>query len=308
MTANAYDMIRRTAVDLIESRKLDPQRDRTAVEVAVAGVVDDYQRRAHLGEERALHDPGEMIGRVIRSIAAHGPLTDILTRPDVEEIFIEGPRVTYIDGSGHLRAIAAPTTEAENRQVVNRLLADTDRHLDTASPIVQARVLSDSARMTAVIPPISDGLSATIRRYALRKETLPSLVELGAMTPAAAGFLWAIMQTNLSALISGPPGAGKTSLLSAMMAAAPPTHCLRCCEEVRELHVPIVHGSYYEARPPSLDGEGEISLRGLVKVVLTTSTTPRPHQTRGTSMCPEKRGRLRSSGAGEWRMRSDRGH
>jgi pilus assembly protein CpaF len=268
MTANAYDMIRRTAVDLIESRKLDPQRDRTAVEVAVAGVVDDYQRRAHLGEERALHDPGEMIGRVIRSIAAHGPLTDILTRPDVEEIFIEGPRVTYIDGSGHLRAIAAPTTEAENRQVVNRLLADTDRHLDTASPIVQARVLSDSARMTAVIPPISDGLSATIRRYALRKETLPSLVELGAMTPAAAGFLWAIMQTNLSALISGPPGAGKTSLLSAMMAAAPPTHCLRCCEEVRELHVPIVHGSYYEARPPSLDGEGEISLRGLVKVVL----------------------------------------
>jgi pilus assembly protein CpaF len=76
------------------------------------------------------------------------------------------------------------------------------------------------------------------------------------------------MQTGLSVLISGPPGAGKTSLLSAMMAAAPPEHCMRCCEEVRELHVPIVHGSYYEARPPALDGQGAISLRDLVKIVL----------------------------------------
>ncbi len=268
MTANAYDLIRKTAVDVIESQKIDPQRDRVAVERVVGSVVDDYQRKAHLGDQRALHDPGEMIGRVIRSIVDFGPLTDVLARPDVEEIFIEGSRVSYIDGSGQLRAIAVPTTDAENRQVVNRLLADTDRHLDTASPIVQARVLADSARMTAVIPPISDQLSATIRRYALRNESLPSLVELGAMTPAAAGFLWAIMQTGLSVLISGPPGAGKTSLLSAMMTAAPPTHCLRCCEEVRELHVPIVHGSYYEARPPSLDGEGEISLRDLVKIVL----------------------------------------
>lgn len=268
MTANAYDQIRRSAVDLIESQKLDPRRDRAAVEGVVTSIVDDYQRKAHLGEERALHDPGEMIGRVVRSIADFGPLTDVLGRRGVEEVFIQGSRVTYIDGSGQLKAIEAPTTEAENRQVVNRLLADTDRHLDTSNPIVQARVLSDSARLTAVIPPISDELSATIRRYALRKETLPSLVELGALTPAAAGFLWAIMQTGLSVLISGPPGAGKTSLLSAMMSAAPPTHCLRCCEEVRELHVPIVHGSYYEARPPSLDGQGEISLRDLVKIVL----------------------------------------
>ena len=268
MTSTAYEMIRREAVDLIEVRKLDPRTDRDAVEGLVASVVDGYQRRAHIGEERSLHDPAEMIGRVVRSIADFGPLTEILERTDVEEVFIEGGRVSFIDRSGQLKAIAGPTTDSENRQVINRLLADTDRHLDTSNPIVQARVLSDSARLTAVIPPVSDALSATIRRYALRKETLPSLVELGAMTPAAAGFLWALMQTGLSVLISGPPGAGKTSLLSAMMAAAPPEHCLRCCEEVRELHVPIVHGSYYEARPPALDGEGAIALRDLVKIVL----------------------------------------
>ncbi|GBE22821.1 putative conjugal transfer protein/MT3759 [bacterium BMS3Bbin01] len=152
--------------------------------------------------------------------------------------------------------------------MVDRLLADTDRHLDVANPIVQARVLRDSARLTAVMPPIADRLSVTIRRYALRRETLTSLVELGSMTPPAAGFLWAVTQANSSIIVSGPPGSGKTSMLAALIAAIPPGDCLRSCEEVRELHVPIVHGSYYEARPPSLDGSGAIPLRDLVKIIL----------------------------------------
>lgn len=265
---NAYDIIRQAAVRLVEERKLDPKRDKDAMRSVVSEAVDNYQRRAHLGDARALRDPNEMIDRVVRAIAEHGPMTDLFERPDIEEIFIEGSRVSFIDGSGSLQALTIPTTEEENRQVVNRLLSETDRHLDTSSPIVQARVLDDSARLTAVISPIADQLSVTVRRYALRKESLSSMVELGSLTPAAAGFLWAVMQTNLSVLTSGPPGAGKTSMLSALMTAAPASHCLRCCEEVRELHVPIVHGSYYEARPPSLDGSGEISLRDLVKVVL----------------------------------------
>jgi Flp pilus assembly CpaF family ATPase len=76
------------------------------------------------------------------------------------------------------------------------------------------------------------------------------------------------MQASTSVLVSGPPGAGKTSFLSALIASVPIDHCIRACEEIRELHVPIVHGSYYEARPPTMDGSGEISLRHLVKATL----------------------------------------
>jgi pilus assembly protein CpaF len=76
------------------------------------------------------------------------------------------------------------------------------------------------------------------------------------------------MRASASTIVSGPPGAGKTSFLSALMAAVPADHCIRSGEEVRELHVPILHGAYYEARPPSLDGSGEISLRDLVKMIL----------------------------------------
>ncbi len=265
---NAYDEIRQAAVRLIEERKLDPGKAKDETRALAVEVVEDYQRRAHLGTLRALRDPTEMVNRVLRSILEFGPLTDLFNRPDIEEIFIEGSRVSFIDGTGTLQALSVPTTEQENRQVVTRLLAETDRHLDTANPIVQARILDGTARLTAVISPVADQMSATVRRYALRKETLSSMVELGSLTPPAAGFLWAAMQTNMSVLISGPPGAGKTSMLAALMTAAPSTHCLRCCEEVRELHVPITHGSYYESRPAALDGSGEISLRDLVKVVL----------------------------------------
>ena len=264
----AYAEIRRSSLDLIEERNLDPEVDRRGARRLVEQAVREYSRRTQVGWGRALRDPSDMTERVLRSIADYGPLTELLGRPDVEEIFIEGPRVTFIDGAGRLQGLKEPTTMEENRQVVDRLLAGSDRRLDASQPIVQARVMEDSARLTAVIPPIADQLSVTLRRYALRRENLESLVELGSMTPAAAGFLAAAMQTECGVLVSGPPGAGKTSLLSALLDSCPPTRCIRCCEEVRELHIPLVHGSFYEARPPGLDGKGEISLRVLVKTVL----------------------------------------
>jgi len=264
---SAYEEIRSAAVQLIERRKLDVGADTEKTRLAVLEAVDAYRVQADRGAGRHLADPGEMVERVFHAVAGFGALTDVLTDPAVEEVFIEGDRVSFIR-SGSLHAPPVPTTESENRRVVDRLLADTDRHLDASNPIVQARVLNDSARLTAVMPPVSDRLSVTIRRYALRRETLASLVELGSLTLPAAGLLWVISRMDSSIVVSGPPGAGKTSLLAALMAAVPAGACVRCCEEVRELHVPIVHGSYYEARPPSLDGSGSISLRDLVKIVL----------------------------------------
>jgi pilus assembly protein CpaF len=268
MTTTAYEQIRQVVASTVEDLRLDPARDLDEVRRVISGAVEDYQRKAHLGQGRALADTTEMVERVFSAVADYGPFTTLFAQADIEEVFIEGSRVSYIDGTGRLKGVAEPTTEEDNRHVVNRLLGQTDRHLDTANPIVQARVLDGSARLTAVIPPIADSLSATIRRYALRRQTLAGLVDLGSLTLGAAGFLWALMQTNASTLISGPPGAGKTSLLAALVAASPPNHCIRAVEEVRELFVPIVHGSYYESRPPSLDRSGEIALRDLVKVVL----------------------------------------
>ncbi len=269
---DAYASIRRAVLDAVEEAKLDPRSDTEAVRALVVKAVDGYQRAAHAGTlpagGMALSDPAAMVTRITQAICDFGPLSSLFGRSDVEEIFIEGDRVLYLDQGGRLRGLAAPTTEAENRQVIDQLLSQTQRHLDAKSPLVQARVLQGAARLSAAIPPVADQLSATLRKYTLRKETLPYLLERDSLSTAAASFLWAVMQSRRSVIVSGPPGAGKTSLLSALVAATPANHCIRCAEEIRELSAPITHGSYYEARPPALDGSGEISLRDLVKFLL----------------------------------------
>jgi len=266
--ATAYDDIRHAVLRRIEQRRLDPVAAPDDVRALIVAEVAEYQSLASLGQSRSLRDPDEMVGRVLSSITEQGPLTELLRRHDVEEVFIEGAHVTYLQRGGRLHVLTSPTSETENRHVIERLLSPTERRLDTRNPMVQARVLDGTARLTAAIPPVTDALSATIRRHALRRETLATLVDRGALTLPAASFVASVVRAGGNVLVSGPPGSGKTSLLSALIAAIPPARCIRCCEEVRELNVPLVHGAYYEARPPALDGSGEVTLRDLVKFVL----------------------------------------
>lgn len=266
--SDAYDVIRRDVLSGIEQRRLRPEGDLDEVRVEIRRAVDDYQRRAYLGDEVPLVDLDAMSARVLRSITDFGPLTDLIARRDIEEIFIEGARVSYLDGSGRLRGLTMPTSEEENRQILERMLAATERQLNAKHPMVQARVLDGTARLTAAIPPVGDQLSATLRRYVVRNVTLDDLVRRDSISAEAAEFLCALMQIRSRVAVSGEPGAGKTTLAAALLAAAPASHCVRACEEIRELAVPITHGSYYEVRPPALDGTGEISLRDLVKFVL----------------------------------------
>ncbi|MET0920159.1 MAG: ATPase, T2SS/T4P/T4SS family [Acidimicrobiia bacterium] len=268
MTADAYDVIRREVLAQVERRRLRPEGDLDEVKVEVLRAVDEYQRRARLGETLPLATPATMVDRILRSITDLGPLTDLVARRDVEEIFIEGARVSYLDAGGRLRGLTEPTSEEENRQLLDRLLGATERQLNTRHPMVQARVLDGTARLTAAIPPIGDALSATLRRYVVRNVSLDDLVARDSLTAEAAEFLRTLMQLRSRITVSGEPGAGKTTLAAALLAAAPPSHCVRSCEEIRELAVPITHGSYYEVRPPSIDGTGEISMRDLVKFVL----------------------------------------
>jgi pilus assembly protein CpaF len=265
---DAYEAVRQDALARIESRRLRPEADVEEIRSEVRSAVDAYQRRAHLGACVPLGDPQAMVARVLRSITDFGALTDLIARRDVEEIFIEGARVSYLDSAGRLRGLTLPTAEEENRQIVERLLSVTDRQINTKHPMVQARVLQGSARLTAAIPPVGDRLSATLRRYTVRNVVLDDLVRRDSLDARAGAFLHAVMQLRSRITVSGEPGAGKTTLLAALLAAAPAGHCVRVCEEIREVSVPVTHGSYYEVRPPSLDGTGEISLRDLVKFVL----------------------------------------
>ena len=109
------------------------------------------------------------------------------------------------------------------------------------------RVLDGTARLTASIPPVADRLSATVRRYTVRDVTIDRLVARDALSERAAAFLWAMMQFPSRVVISGEHGAGKTTLAAAMLSAVPTAQCVRSCEEIRELAVPLLHGGYVDA-------------------------------------------------------------
>ena len=88
MTATAYEQIRRAVASTVEDLRLDPNRDLDEVRRVISGAVEDYQRRAHLGQERALADTTEMVERVLSAVADYGPFTALFTRADIEEVFI----------------------------------------------------------------------------------------------------------------------------------------------------------------------------------------------------------------------------
>ena len=270
MTASrlsAYDQIRATVLRWIEDQKIDPA-NAPAIRHRTEEAIRQWQRSAAASERRGLGDVDAVAERVVRSITSFGPLSALFDAPGIEEIEIEGDLVMYVDSTGRRQTLVAPTTEEENRQAVDRLLAATQRHLDTQSPLVHARVLDGRARLSAAIPPVADKLSCTIRFHQLRNESLASMVRRGSLTWPAAGFLWAVAQTRLSLVISGPPFAGKTSMLGAVLAAVPPQRRIRVVEDTRELIDERPTISYLESRARSLAGEGEITLRDLIKFVL----------------------------------------
>ena len=140
MTArsSAYEKLRARAAERIEDRKLDADRQPEQVRQAISGVVGEYQATAHRGVNEPLRDPADMERRIWMAVAGFGPLTELFENPHIEEIFIEGPRISFIDDSGRLRSHVVSTTEAELRQVIDRVLAGTNRRLDSSNAIEQA--------------------------------------------------------------------------------------------------------------------------------------------------------------------------
>jgi len=267
-----YEQLRNEVTDGIKTARLDPELDTAGVRRFVADAIDQWQTvaRKGLGGKEVLARPEEMADRLLRYVLEFGPLTGPLSDPGVEEIFIEGDDVFYIDGGGYMRGVSEATFAEENLAVVRRLLQDSGREVTEREPMVQARVLGGTVRLGVVIPPIADHLSVTIRKYTMRNETLSLLVSRGSMNQPVAELLWAAVRAGLGILVCGRPGSGKTTLLNALLRAVPATMVVRCVEEIRELSAPLMAGSYYQTRPAGADGEksAEVSLRDLVKVCL----------------------------------------
>jgi pilus assembly protein CpaF len=265
---DTYERLRLAVLDDLrgQATELDDER---AVIAVIRHRVDRYEAGSVAGRERRLARPDEMVGRLLRSVMAYGPLTPFVDGTvRYEELMIHGTEVTWLDDAGRLCSLDEPVSESEVMHVVGKLLADVGASVDEGRPIVQTQVLGGRARLGVVIPPIADAVDVTMRRYVVRRETLDQLVADGMLSSAAAALLMAMVRTPTGVLVTGPPGSGKTTLVNAMLRAAPAPLRVIACEDTPELSVGHLNGARWRTRPAGPDGRNEVDLRALVRMAL----------------------------------------
>jgi pilus assembly protein CpaF len=238
--------------------------------VAEGGLADEVRT---LVEREAAPLPDEertaLRRRVLLLATGLGPLEPLLSDPRVDEVMANGPGDVYVEREGRLeRTSVRFGSDAELMHAIERILAPLGRRVDEASPLCDAR-LSDGSRINVVIPPLSlSGPCLTIRRFRREGFSLRDLVAKGTLTADLSGFLALCVAARASILVSGGAGSGKTTTLNALSGAIPGEERIVTIEDAAELRVRQRHVVRLEARPPNLEGRGEVTIRQLVRNAL----------------------------------------
>jgi pilus assembly protein CpaF len=223
--------------------------------------MDDYA----LGVE----DRRAVLGYIIDNIFGFGPLEDLLRDESVTEIIVSGPRRVFVEQKGRLRPV--PIVFEDNAhldQIVQVILRPLNRPANESNPIVNGR-LPDGSRVNVVMPPLAiDGISLNIRKFGKEKLTVEQLVEMGAMTKEMSDWLSRAVRARLNVLVSGGTGSGKTTLLNILSTFIPEHQHIVTIEDAAELQLRHPFIKRLEARPANLAGQGEVSIRDLVKNAL----------------------------------------
>ena len=209
------------------------------------------------------------ISRHLEKILGLDFLETYIQDPEISEIMINGPKTIYIEHHGKIeRAKDSFESEAMLSTIIDRILTPLGRHVDEASPLVDAR-LPDGSRINVVLPPISlQGPLLTIRKFRASFQTLENLIQAGSLTKETATYLENIVHEKKNILISGGTSSGKTTLLNVLSNCIASNERLITIEDSAELTLHQSHTLSLEARPSNVEGKGEISIRTLVQNAL----------------------------------------
>ncbi len=207
-----------------------------------------------------------LVGEIADDILGHGPLERLLADDSITEIMVNGPYDVWIERQGRLYETTVRfSDEWHLRRIINKMVAQVGRRIDESQPMVDAR-LPDGSRVNAVIPPLSlTGPLVTIRKFSAKRFDMNELVRIGTVTTETAEFLQRCVLAELNILVSGGTGTGKTTLLNALSSAIPDAQRIVTIEDAAELRLNQRHVLRLEARPKNIEGEGEITIRELVR-------------------------------------------
>jgi pilus assembly protein CpaF len=208
----------------------------------------------------------DLLEDICNDVLGLGPLEPLLARDDIADIMVNGAHRTYIEVAGKVQETGVRFRD--NTQLMNicqRIVSQVGRRVDESSPICDAR-LPDGSRVNVIAPPLAiDGPTLTIRKFKRDKLTLDQLVKFGTITPEGATILQIIARSRCNVLVSGGTGSGKTTLLNCLTRYIDNTERIITCEDAAELQLQQPHVVRLETRPPNIEGEGEVTMRDLVK-------------------------------------------
>ncbi len=256
-------------MDTTNSNENDPKAKTILREQTKKMVVDLLNKEDTSGVVNSREDMNQIVKELLDEALGLGPLEDLLDDPEVTEIMVVGPYKVYFERSGKLRL--SDVTFTNDRQVLNvieRIVAPIGRRIDEKTPYVDAR-LQNGSRVHAIIPPSSvDGCTITIRKFPEERLTYKNFVKFGSITQEMADFMRIAVEGHRNIIVSGGTGSGKTTLINVLAAFIQANERIITCEDSAELSLPQEHVVRLETRPPSLEGDGEIDIRLLVKQTL----------------------------------------
>jgi pilus assembly protein CpaF len=207
----------------------------------------------------------ELFEQIVADILGLGAIEPLLHDDTITEILVNGPSRVYIERHGLLQtAEISFRDEAEVMRIIDRIVAPLGRRVDESSPMVDAR-LPDGSRVNVIIPPLSlVGPCISIRKFAKTVLTAEDMVRLGTIPKDMVDFLRACVQARLNIVISGGTSTGKTTLLNVLSSFLPSAERIITIEDAAELQLNQQHIVRLEARPPNVEGRGQITIRQLV--------------------------------------------
>lgn len=216
-----------------------------------------------------LGDRERLVDELISEIMGLGPIEPFLQDSSVSEVMVNGPDSIYIERGGHLIKTETRFRNAEHlMHIIDRIVSAVGRRVDESSPMVDARLL-DGSRVNVIIPPLSlIGPCLTIRKFSRDVLTVDKMIEFGSFDERMAQFLEACVRGRLNVVVSGGTGSGKTTLLNVLSSYVPESERIVTLEDSAELQLHQDNLVTLETRPANIEGEGEISMRDLVRNAL----------------------------------------
>ncbi|MFC0804954.1 CpaF family protein [Ensifer sp. P24N7] len=230
----------------------------------IGAIVNDIIAAKKAGISMA--EQNNLLSDICNDILGYGPLEPLLARDDIADIMVNGANQVFIEVNGRVQETGIRFRD--NEQLLNicqRIVSQVGRRVDESSPICDAR-LGDGSRVNVIAPPLAiDGPTLTIRKFKKEKLTLDQLVRFGSISPEGAEVLKIIGRVRCNVLISGGTGSGKTTLLNCLTGYIEHGERVITCEDAAELQLQQPHVVRLETRPPNIEGQGEITMRNLVK-------------------------------------------